>query len=816
MKRLLLFAAWGFVLGEVYLRLPMVWQILTLVFLCSGGMVLWMKWNKSGRNLVVWMMPFFFMLFGVVRLWQEQRQVEMWEKFMETCEGEEREIYGKIIAIQPGKENWRLDLEGEKPYPKLVVYVKAEEMAEEAESQAAVVEKYGIGERICVIGEMKRFRHPGNPGEFDYAAYYHAQGYGGQMYGEVVRKAGGSVSPYFQGIYSLKRRAADILERICEKEDLGIFQSVVLGDKSSLEEDTRKLYQRNGISHLLAVSGLHISMISLTVYGFFRKLGLSIGQAGIGAGFLTISYGILSGNSASAIRAVVMVCLRLTADRFGRTYDLLSAMAVAALLLLVKFPLLLFQASFQLSFGAIVGIGVVLPVLQAWVEVGRTGAGHTVKIKGIEGKQRREKRWKGIGNAVLSGLAIQIVTFPVIAYHFFEYPVYSMLLNLLVIPFMGGVLISGILCVAVGGCSLLCGRVAIGGGHYVLVLYRILCESFQKLPGAVWVLGRPKMWQIGAYVCLWGVVLGVKWLLLEKEDEEEGLQKWKSGSITGQAIGLVMICVVSALFLAPRPLHGLQTTFLDVGQGDGIFFRTRHGVILLDGGSTDQKKLGQQVLEPYLKSNGISKVSYAIVSHGDQDHISGLSYLLESDSGIQIQNLILPIRGKEDPIYEKLGQQARNAGAKVFWMKQGDQIRVDGLSLRCLYDGTGTDETERNNHSLLIQASYGDFGMLLTGDMSADGELQWLEQKDTLEKPVQILKIAHHGSGYSSTEPFLKEVSPKLAVISCGEGNRYGHPHVETLERLEKEGIPWVCTRDCGAVLVGIKKRNVQVRTYKK
>ena len=169
MKRPLLFAAWGFVLGEVYLRLPMVWQILTLVLLCSGGMVLWMKWNKSGRNLVVWMMPLFFVLFGAVRLWQ--RQVEMWEKFMETCEGEERAVYGKIMAIQSGKENWRLDLEGEKPYPKLVVYVKAEEMVEEmteemaegAEDQAALVEKYGIGERICVIGELKRFRHPGNP-----------------------------------------------------------------------------------------------------------------------------------------------------------------------------------------------------------------------------------------------------------------------------------------------------------------------------------------------------------------------------------------------------------------------------------------------------------------------------------------------------------------------------------------------------------------------------------------------------------------------------------------------------------------------------
>ena len=169
-------------------------------------------------------------------------------------------------------------------------------------------------------------------------------------------------------------------------------------------------------------------------------------------------------------------------------------------------------------------------------------------------------------------------------------------------------------------------------------------------------------------------------------------------------------------FLAPRPLHGLQTTFLDVGQGDGIFFRTRHGVILLDGGSTDQKKVGQQVLEPYLKSNGISKVSYAIVSHGDQDHISGLSYLLESGSGIQIQNLILPIRGKEDPNLCQARPTGRKCRGKGVLMKQGDQIRVDGLSLRCLYDGAGTDETERNNHSLLIQASYGDFGMLLTGD----------------------------------------------------------------------------------------------------
>ena len=483
MKRPLLFAAWGFVLGEVYLLLPMVWQIMTMVLLGSGGLILWNMWKRSGRNPVVWMMPLFFAFMGMGRLWQEQRQVEMWEQFMESCEGEEREVYGKIIAIRPGEESWRVDLEGEKPYPKMVVYVKAEEMMEET--------KYGIGERVCVIGELKRFRRPGNPGEFDYAAYYHAQGYGGQMYGEVVRKAGGGVSPYFQGIYRLKRQAAEILERICEKEDLGIFQSVVLGDKSSLEEDTRKLYQKNGISHLLAVSGLHISMISLAVYGLFRKLGLSIGQAGMGAGFLTISYGILSGGSASAVRAVVMICLRLTADRFGRTYDLLSAMAVAALMLLVKSPLLLFQASFQLSFGAILGIGAVLPVLQEYAKAG------CMKM-------------------ILPGLAIQIVTLPMIAYHFFEYPVYSMLLNLLVVPLMSGVLISGIFGVIVGGFSLLGGRIAIGGGHYVLMLYRILCERFQRLPGATWVMGRPKMWQIGMYVCLWGAILWGGWFMTRR------------------------------------------------------------------------------------------------------------------------------------------------------------------------------------------------------------------------------------------------------------------------------------------------------------
>ena len=297
-----------------------------------------------------------------------------------------------------------------------------------------------------------------------------------------------------------------------------------------------------------------------------------------------------------------------------------------------------------------------------------------------------------------------------------------------------------------------------------------------------------------------------------------------------RSVMIFVVMAVGVVLLRPIPPSGLSAVFLDVGQGDGICLRTKGTVVLVDGGSSDEKKLGEQVLEPFLKSQGIACVDYAIVSHGDQDHISGLTYLMEEPCGIRIEHLVLPWLGKEDEACGRLQEMAERMGAKVHWMKAGDFIREGKLELECLFAGEEGKKQDRNEHSLLIQVSYGKAGILLTGDMSAEGEKAWLKQQEQEEQrgenekernkieprsgqpQIQILKVAHHGSGYSSCEEFLKEVKPDCAVISCGEGNRYGHPSPETVERLEKEEIAYIMTMEHGAVMVETDGKKVKIR----
>ena len=884
MKRPLMYAAGGFVLGEVCFLLPVGLSAGIPVILTAGVCYLRMKRKVSGRNLLWWILPLFLVL-GMGRMYGDRMETRRAEEMISRMEGQRLKVSGTVASIQYGERSATLKLShvilesGEETveYLPVLAYMDREEISEEeeaileereeiSEEKKKISEKeeekrrLRIGMRVSVRGELEGFLKPGNPGEFDYGAYYHAIGIEGRIYGEDLKIVGEEYSPYSDGIYRIKRRAGEILRGLCSPEDQGVFQAVVLGDKSELSGEIRDLYQKNGISHLLAVSGLHVSMIGMGLYHVLRKWGFSFGKAGGTAACITISYGVLAGGSASVVRAVVMICLQLLADRMGRTYDMLSAMAAAALLLLFQSPAYLFQSGFQLSFGAVLAIGAVMPVLSRWMGVKR-----------------------GWGQAVLLDAVIQIVTYPVIVYHFFEYPVYGMILNLLVVPLMGYVLLSGLAGIFLGAAgtwiglagkwlglsgthsgvagiwtglpgecpgaagilpqpaALRAGEWAIGTGHYILVFYQWLCTGFQKLPGAVRIVGRPALWQIGVYVGMWLAVLAAAWKCGKKDRRERKREYGKNESSKfvsakqklGRGCVIAAVMAVGCLVLRPLPPAGLSAAFLDVGQGDGICLRTKETVVLVDGGSSDKKRLGEQVLEPFLKSQGIAEIDYAVVSHGDQDHISGLTYLMESECGIKIEHLVLPWLGKGDEAYDKLQELAERMGAKIHWMKDGDYIQEGKLKLNCLYAGEEEKKEDRNEHSLLIQAVYGEAGILLTGDMSAEGEQAWLEQEEIWKAmegeswlkgkndaksgqiQVQVLKVAHHGSKYSSCREFLKQIQPDCAVISCGEGNRYGHPSPETLERMEEQRIEYMVTMEDGAVIVETDGEKVKMRGYR-
>lgn len=624
------------------------------------------------------------------------------------------------------------------------------------------------GSMIQVKGRMKSFSGARNPGEFDRRAYYYSKKMSYRMYAKSWQEAGNGYSWFRERLYGLSVYAGNILDEIADPKDAGIFRAVLLGERTHLDKNIQDLYQKNGIAHLLAISGLHLSLISTAAYGMLRRAGAGYGRAGILGGLFLTAYAVMTKASPSVIRALVMALSGFLAAWLGRTYDLPSALSLAGILLLWDNPFYLCQSGVQLSFGAVSGICVMSEYLAGNEEKG------TQKGKLLKGLK------------ISAGM--QLMTMPVVLYHFFQIPLYGIFLNLLVVPLMGIVVASGAAGIIAGSFSLTAGRFAAGSGHIILKLYDILCKIWECLPGSNLILGRPEVWQSAVYFGILGA----------------SLYRWKCRKIPSAGI----LAAAAVMSLLQMPVRGLEVVFLDVGQGDGICIRTKETTILVDGGSADQKNLGEDRLEPFLKSKGISRVDYAIISHGDQDHINGLVYLMEK-SNIKIENLILPAAGRQDEIYGKLASLAANQGGSVGWMERGERLKEKELEILCLYPeegGANQGNTDRNEHSLVLRADYGDFHMLLTGDMSGDGEKRLMELEKAENNArvslgeVQVLKVAHHGSRYSTGKMWLETVSPMWAVISCGENNRYGHPGQEVLKNLAMNQVTVFETETSGAI----------------
>lgn len=709
----------------------------------------------------------------------------------------EKRADGEKWVLRDCRVSWKQTSGGDQsPYSKtidfpgkILCYVKSE--------------GFEIGDRVTVSGSVKCLKAPGNPGEYDYRRSCLSKGIICEFYGERARWDGqasqenrtGLDQGRFLGVSRALRRfrqnLGERLDRCGEPEDAGILKAVLLGDRSSLDSEAYSLYQKNGISHLLAISGLHMSIIGMGLWRLLRRVGCTRGSSSVIAGSILILYGTMTGFSPSVFRAAFMLLLSFLADWLGRTYDLISALAAAAFVLLMKEPWLLTQAAFQLSFLAVGGIAFMgQPLINS-------------------------ASFKGTGNlfkAFLMSLSVQLSTIPAILYHSFEIPPYGILLNLLVIPPMTVVLYSGLAALAVSGAWKGAAIFCLGSSHFVLLFYERLCGFVQKLPGAVWCMGRPLGWQIVLYYTL--AFAGVRVLCGAKKTGRSGL---------GAGSGL-WLCAV--LILLPIPSGGLSVTFLDVGQGDGIYLSSEQGNLLVDCGSSQNKKLGEYSLVPFLKSQGVTRLDTVVITHGDEDHVSGIRYLLENpQEGIRIHHLIMPKAGAGDQVYEKLEAKARSTGASVSYLERGDRIWGPGGSgndsraagqagILCIYPSNESRCRTRNDQSLVLLLNYGQFRLLLTGDLEAAGERELVDRGDI--EPVTILKAGHHGSSTSSGEEFLKALSPSGTILSYGEGNSYGHPDSQVVERLLQAGSAVWETAKSGAVNVWTDGKRLKIRGFKK
>ena len=695
----------------------------------------------------------------------------------------------------------------------LLVYISKNETEQSTEIK--------IGNRAAVSGEAEIFETARNPGNFDQKTYYLRQGIHVLVWAEQFRILSLDTKPVRQFLSEVRGRWNELLVRHLGDYYGGTMSAILLGEKSGLDARMKTMYQKCGISHLLAISGLHMTFLGMGIYNLLRKAGCGFVISGLAGGILLILYSLMIGAGVSSLRALIMFMVRIGAEITGRDYDLLTSLFLSAAILCFRQPLYLTDAGFQLSYGAILGIALFSPVFsemfgcaQVSDRKRRLERKKTGRILWMQSKGLTAFLW--ILNGLSTSLAVNVFLLGPLLWFYFEVPPYSVFLNLIVIPVMPVAMGAGVAGSALSLMSDAAGGAVLQICGGVLRSYDQVCTWAGMLPCNRFVAGKPDApWIVVYYLVLAGLWILFKYIAGKREQEEE---KRKSGNkisnksrkpcrLPGCAIlffaaGMALVC--RGGFRLPDEA---QITVLDVGQGDGIHIRHDSLNCLIDGGSSDVSSVGTYRLEPYFLSRGVDALDYVFVTHGDDDHISGVREMLENQTfGVKIRNLVMPPLEYQDEKLIELAQTAVKNGTRVTVMDPGDKITTGaaeeekGMILTCIGPESGLEVEPGNETSLVLDLSFGEFDMLFTGDVEGSGEESLISSG--LLRDYDILKAAHHGSKNSGTEEFLQITAPEYAVISAGKDNRYGHPHAETLQRLNDAGCTVYSTQDNGAVMI--------------
>ena len=682
------------------------------------------------------------------------------------------------------------------------------------------------GDLLQIHGSLASFQPARNPGNYDWYAYYRARHISYRIYADELLILDHSPLPVTQCLLTLRDFLTDQLQQWCypDTETASLLTALLLGDKTMLEEDTKAKYQDGGILHILTVSGLHVSLLGTAALTLGKKTYLPPWLRSLLSAVLVLLYWKLCGAGMSAGRAAIMFFCLTAAPLLGRSYDSLSALSLAGILLLWNSPLLLFQAGFQLSFGAILGIQLVCPALAPRPKDRATPA-HSQTTS-----SHKIHHWREMFHSLLHkhtasmclGLGLQLTMLPLTLYHFFRYPLYSIFLNLLALPLVPPLFLLGacglLLYLLLPSLPSLITSWLLLPCRWILLFYDRLCTLALSLPGSSSLWGRPPVWRIVLFYLIL-VLFCVHRRALLKPDPTPSTPPRSPHSLRRCLLSSpVLVTLALLILLFPFPSRALSVVFLDVGQGDCAFLETPYGTnILIDSGSSDVKNMADLRLIPFLESRGIDHLDYVFLSHTDQDHISGFMDWLES--GRTVGTVLLPALHhtlSSAASYQQILSVLQSYHIPICYFQQGMQWQEGELSLTCLApvppdDGSSQIYTDANTASMVLLAEYQDFRILFTGDCEKEGEALLVSYLQSQQITCHLLKAGHHGSTYATGQELLAQLQPEAVIISCGVRNRYGHPHPTMLERLQQNQIPCHVTASCGAVTVKIRNGTAQL-----
>ena len=780
---------------------------------------------RTERESIDYILPLQAVLRGKVMYVEEQEK--KWKLLLSAC----------IVDTALEKKNSSLKNEekyqkrNDLHFQKLILYLPKESTGE------GFMPLPLPGQICSVKGHFLELSPATNEGEFSLPSYYKGEGISGVFQAKTIELVRGESSPFAKELFTLKQSLGNRIDALFPEETAGFLKSLFLGERSGITLSEKSLYQSAGISHILAISGLHLSLLGGFFYRLLRKIKLSSLLSSLITSFFLFSYFLFTGSSHSAFRALFMLFLRFAAIQLGKGKDLLSQLSFALLFLLWLNPLSLYSIGMQCSFFTLFVFFLLEERPGKAVRKKKEKALSKICKKHALGFSKHPSLLlkfpaylsklipcllSTLPHRLQGSFLFYLALLPLFSLTQFSFPLYAPLLNLLLLPLLPFFFLLGAVSIFLSYLPeqdfLLLHLLSFSSRFLLNLLFQIFHLFMEKslaLPFSQILLGKMQALSVIFYFLF-------LYLLFF-------FPKAKSLSLL-----LSLGFLLSLPLYLPKPPKELEIAALDVGQGDGFVLRKGALVFTIDNGSTSKNLFPEQIFFPYCKAKRIQHIDYALLTHCDRDHISGIQALLEKNPSISLSHLILPASALQDHRYDLLKRLAYNHGADVSYWQKGDELvfseqgiclsakktawaenpstskkrgpdtKGHQLHIRCFYPNDSTYIEEANAHSIGCLLEYGHFRMLFTGDMPKESEEALLENcRETEASPiVDVLKLAHHGSKTSSCPSFLSETRAKFALFSYGKKNRYGHPHKSTVENCKKYRLFPLETAKLGEILI--------------
>ncbi len=643
--------------------------------------------------------------------------------------------------------------------------------------------KYKPGDIVKTRGNLEGIIGKRNFGDNDFRLYYKGKGIYNQFKTTSAKKVGISKSFKILLLYNMRNRISDIINLSLPKEEAAFLNAVIIGDKHSLNDEERDNFAKVGLAHVLSISGLHVAFIVLLLNKALEMLKIKK-KKDLLCTLLIIYYVALIGAPPPALRTLIMMLIAIWGKHIKRNYDMVSAASLAAIIMLAFNPLLVHNQGFIISFACIYSIAFLYePVYNSLGKI----------IANLH-----------LRKALALPLSIQLGIIPILVYYFNYLSIISIFINIISIPIVFIIIAAGFIGVFAGAIVPILGMYVFSVDYYFIKLLNKMVDIAAQSPlSGLYIPSFPLFFYSIYYLIIM--------IALFKD----------IGFFADVKKRRLAVAIMSVLLLIPLSNvtlnNNIRLVFLDVGQGDSSLITTSKGKhVLIDGGGSAGKgdyyfDVGSKITVPSLLKLGVWSIDTIIVSHIHEDHLEGL---LETVKTIKTGKVIMPDVPYESGVSKKFMELCKEKKINVIYAKAGDELRLDSETVieivfpeKSLLKYTKSDE---NNNSLVAILKFRNFKALYTGDIEKEGE--WvLHGKDII---ADVIKVPHHGSNSSSTEEFIKAVSPKVSIISVGK-NTFGHPSKDVISRLEMSSQAIYRTDINGAISLKTNGNKVIIKTVR-